>query len=201
LPHQDATIAKRSKPMRLGALLSLSVGLFVLSLVAPLPVGVRLLILLILAVAWGWIGTRWLVQRFGRTAAIAVAAVVLFATRLFGRAYWLDAPNRRLVAQIERLPGCHAANGGGLFAGKVDHVYISATAADQDVAQFAELDGLDDLHILLIDGPRITDATARRLSRLQSLRHLCLAGTGVSEAVVAELRRALPSCTIEIRRH
>jgi len=47
--------------------------------------------------------------------------------------YWLDEPNRRVVAEIEKLSGCYAGTNGTLMTGKVDHVYINYKATDDDV--------------------------------------------------------------------
>jgi hypothetical protein len=192
-------VTGRGKPTPYAGALAVSVSLLLLSVVAPLPAEVRLLIVLGLAFGWAWVASRWAVRRFGRMAGLAIAAVALMVGALGAGAYWRDEPNRRLVAAIEQLPGCYTANSRGLLVGKVEHVYINSQATDREVTAFTELSGLDDLQILFLNGPRITDATARRLGRLRSLRHLCLSETGVSAEVAEELQRELPWCSIEIR--
>jgi hypothetical protein len=179
--------------------LALSVALALVGLTMRLPGEARFLILIGVPAFWLWAGARWSIQRYGQAAAITIAVLVLAASGLAAWAYWRDAPNRRLVAQIEALPGCYAATSGGVLAGKVDHVYISSKAGDREVLQFTEVAGLDDLKILFLDGSRISDETAARIGRLKSLRHLCFSGTGVSEEVVEELRRQLPECEVEVK--
>jgi hypothetical protein len=116
-----------------------------------------------------------------------------------GGAVWLDGPNRRTLSQIKQIPDCAAATDGRLFTGKVDHVYIGSKATDQDVLRFTEVEGLDQLRNLIINGPQLSDSTVKRLGHLQSLWNLDLMGTGVSEAAVNDLRRDLPNCRIEVQ--
>jgi len=149
--------------MRFGKVLSLSVALLILSMVAPLPSEARFLIVLGLAVGWAIAASRLAVKRFGRKALVVIAAVLLSTAALVGRAYWLDEPNRRLVAQIEQLPGCYTTSAHGLLAGKVEQVYINSKASDRDIARFTELSGLDDLRILVVLGFKIFDWLTPRL--------------------------------------
>jgi hypothetical protein len=46
-------------------------------------------------------------------------------------------------------------------------------------------------------GRDITDDSARFLSKIETLKHLSLYGTRISEIGMADLRRALPECEIE----
>ena len=190
---------KAGHTTRLRHALSWSVAILLLSQLAPFPNGVRLFIILGLTVCWSIAASFCSVQRFGRKAVVIIAGVLLAAAGVVGRAYWLDQPNRRLVAEIEKLPGFYTTSAPGLLAGKVDHVYINSNASDLDVARFTELSGLDGLQILFLDGPRISDETATKLGQLKSLRHLNLAGTGVSREVSELLRRQLPDCSVEIK--
>jgi hypothetical protein len=193
------TTAKRNKTIPFRGALSLSVALALLALVPPIPVELRVLIVFAVTVGWFWAACRWSVRRFGRKSLGAIAAIGLTLSGLAGYAYWRDAPNRRTLAQIEQLPGCSAATEGQLLTGKVYQVYISSEAGDQDVLRFTELEGLDQLRNLILDGSQISDATARRIGRLKSLWNLSLLDTGISEAAVEELLRELPNCNIEVR--
>jgi hypothetical protein len=199
LQPQGHKSPSRGQLLRLGSTLSASLALLLVGRLLRLPAGLWLVLVLAFAVSLGWAVSRWLVERFGSKAAVAMVAVALLGGGFVARAYWLDEPNRRLVAEIEKLPGCFPATGGSWLAGELDHVYINSAASDGDVAAFTELEGLGHLRVLFVNGPRLSDATARKLGRLKSLQHLCLSGTGVSQTVGEELRKALPLCNVEIR--
>ncbi len=188
---------RSDRPVLFGKALSLSALLVLVALLKVLPPSVRLILLGGLAAGWFWFGCRTSIRRYGRKAIVAIAGIVASIGGLVASAVWIDLPDRRFVAQIEQIPGCSAATEGRVFTGKVDHVYISSRATDQDVSRFTELAGLDHLRNLIIDGPELTDATARRIGRLTSLWNLFLRGTGVSQAAIADLRRDLPNCRIE----
>lgn len=179
--------------------LALSVTLYLVSQLMPLPGGAGILIVVGLVLGWLWVAARWLVERFGRTAVIALGIAGACIVGIMTTINWLDTPNRRLAGKIEQIPGCYTTTNGGLVTGKIDHVYISANATDRDVYKFIELDKFEELSILFLDGPQLTDATAIALVRLQSLRYLTLAGTGVSEEVAENLRRKLPNCIVNVK--
>jgi hypothetical protein len=191
--------SQSSKPNRFAGAMSLSVTLVLVGLIAPLPATLRLLVLLGVALAWFMAASRWCIHRFGRKYLVAIAVVGLSSLGLLARAYWLDQPNRRLLDEIEQIPGCVATNTHGLVVGKIDHVYISSKANASDVSRFADLAGLDDLKILFVDGVPLNDATAKKIGRLKSLRHLCLSESGITEEVAEHLCQDLPDCSIEIR--
>jgi hypothetical protein len=159
----------------------------------------RVIIEIGVAIGWVCAAVRWSIRRFGRKAAVVTLALGLAICGVLGREYWLDEPNRRLASQIEELPGCYTANSRGFLTGKVDHVYISSKASDAEVLRFTELDGLQDLKILFVNGARLSDATARCLGRLKSLKHLTLHDTEISEEIEEELRNELPECEIEVK--
>jgi hypothetical protein len=127
-----------------------------------------------------------------------IGAVLLACAGFVLRAYWLDEPNRRLVAAIEQIPGCHTGRAGDLLAGRIDRVDIDRTATEQDVVRLIELDGLDELQELYVKA-QLSDETLARLRRFNSLRHLILYNTGVSQEAADELSVDLPNCGIVIK--
>ena len=192
-------MAKRHTPIQFGGGISLGVTLLLLLFVVPLPAPVRFLIAAGLVLAGLAAVCKPLLRRFGRKAAVVLAGLAVF---LFGFAiynYWLDAPNRQTLAQINQLQGCYATTNGKLLTGKVVHLYISSKASDETVSRFADIDGLDELRNLIIVGPQISDATAKKLAQLKSLRNLSFRETEVSEAAIENLIRELPNCNIEVR--
>ena len=74
------------------------------------------------------VACRGAVRRFGRKALFVVVAVLLVVLGMIGRAWWVDRPNRQLLARIEELRGISAATNGTFFVGQVDHVYIGPEA-------------------------------------------------------------------------
>ena len=181
-----------------GGAFASSVALSLLALTAPLPSALRLLILAGVIAGWAVASCRWAVRRFGRKAIFVAAAVPVVLVGMIGRAWWMDRPNRQLLARIKELPGISAATNGTFLVGEVDHVYIGPKATDADVRRFTELDGLDGIRNLIVDRARISDGTARRFGRFHSLWNLAFQGTDVSDEVLVELERELPHCRIEV---
>lgn len=176
--------------------ITITLVLLLFSLFGPFPGSIRALILLGLAVGWVWIGSRWLIRRYGRRAVAGLAGSGAGLCLILGIAYWLDLPNRRLVNQIEQIPGCICYNYPGLLVGQVEEVQITSEATDPDVQKFIELEGLEHLRYLFLNGPRISDQTAKKFSKLPSVKTLYFYQTGVSERTLNELQRLLPECTI-----
>ena len=182
-----------------GGAIASSAALAVLVLIVPLPPVAKLLILAGVAAGWTVAACRWAFGRFGRKAIVVIVTVPLVLLGLFGWAWWASKPNRELLAQFQGLRGITAGTDGAFPVGKVNYVHIGYEATDADVRKFTELDGLDGLRTLLVDGARVSDATARRFGRFTSLWALTFQGTVVGEEVLAELERELPRCRIEVR--
>ena len=121
------------KSVVFGGALPFTVTLLLLLATLSLPSHVGSLIILLLAIGWIFAALRWTLVRFGRVGVVIVAVVAVTVGGLIATVYWLDGPNRRLVAQIEQLPGCAAATTGRLLTGDVDHVYIGSRASDKEV--------------------------------------------------------------------
>jgi hypothetical protein len=191
-------LTNRNKLARFGGAFASSVALALLVLTVPLPSALRPLILAGVTAAWTVAACRWAVRRFGKTAIFVVVVAPLALLGMIGRAWWMDRPNRQLLARIDKLPGISAATNGTFFVGEVDHVYIGPNATDADVRRFTELEGLDGIRTLIINQARVSDGTARRFGRFTSLRHLVFQGTDVSDEVLVELERELSQCQIEV---
>jgi hypothetical protein len=191
-------LRKRTKLAKWSGPVSISVVLVLLLLCVPFPSDVRGLIALLLILAWTFTGLIWLVQRFGLPAILGIIALVVPIAGAVSYSYWQDAPNREAYARIKELGASFVGTRGKVFTGEVDYVYFDSDANDAKVRQFTELEGIDDLDRLVIQGSGITDATARKVTRFKKMKYLYLGGTRVSREVVAELRAALPDCRIQV---
>lgn len=189
----------KSKPQTpFGGSFAFTVVLILFALVGPLPALLRALIVLGVVIGWSLAGIRWSIHRYGKKAAIAIVLVTLTICGFFGTEYWLDLPNRQLMAKIEAITGFSAVTRGGLFVGKVYWVRVGSGASDDGFSRFIELDGLTDLTYIHLDGAKVNDELVRKLARITSLTKICFQNTGVSPEVVDDLRRILPNCEIEI---
>jgi hypothetical protein len=186
--------------MSLRQAVTLSLTLFLLLLLAPIPVQERRVFAGLLILAWLFFGINWLIRRFGKPALAALVTLVILIGGTAWYAYWQDEPNRNLVAQIEE---CHpyyvGTTGGEFIRGKVDYVYFDSDATDDDVRRFTALEGLADLRRLVFKGTRVSDATAVRFKRFSGLEHLYIEGAKLGEQTIEVLLDELPNCRIEVK--
>ena len=76
-------------------------------------------------------------------------------------------------------------------------LYLTGQITDAGVKELLQLKGLTKL---AVGSPKVTDAGAKKLGELKSLTSLDLTGCSqVTEAGIAELRKALPDAQITIR--
>ena len=74
---------------------------------------------------------------------------------------------------------------------------LSLNGRDVTDAGLAHLKALTNLEVLGLDGTRISDPGLPYLTGLSNLRYLHLRGTAISDAGLAQLKEALPNCSIE----
>jgi hypothetical protein len=192
-------LSGRKKSITFGGATSLTVTLLLLLAALPFPSDARLAVVFLLALGWLIAACRWTILRYGRRGGALVAVVALALTGWAGTLYWLDGPNRRLVAQIEQLPGCSAFTTGRIFTGEVNHVHIGSRASNKEVWQITQLEGLNHLERVFVDDVPIRAETAKQFGRFTTLRFLLFRGTGVSEETLDELQQQLPDCDIWVK--
>ena len=76
------------------------------------------------------------------------------------------------------------------------HLYLHTTKiTDDGLKELAKLQQLQQLNLMF--PAQITDEGLKEMAKLQKLEWLSLTGTKVTEAGVAELKKALPNCRID----
>jgi uncharacterized membrane protein len=76
----------------------------------------------------------------------------------------------------------------------VRRILFENNVGDAEIAALAgRMERFPNLHILVLEGPKVTDAGLEHLKGLKQLRTIILRGTRVTEEGRAELRRALPN--------
>ena len=102
------------------------------------------------------------------------------------------------------LPGAEPPGDPWLRRWLGDDFFTNVTTMDLaqteiDDADLKQLERLTDLQSLSL-GPRVTDLGLEPLTRLSKLHSLDLRATRVTDAGVEEIKKALPHCTITVRR-
>jgi hypothetical protein len=189
----------RSKPVVFPGAIPLTLALFIMLLVTPLPPEGRIVVVVLLLTGWCVAGVRWLYRRFGQKGIIALAILCSILAGSGGYAYWRDEPNRQLVSQVKQLHAHYVGTNGTYLTGQIDYVYFDEKATDEDVRKFTELKGLDCLDRLVFKGTQITDLTTRKLGQFPQLRFLYIEGARINDETIDHLERALPDCEIEVK--
>jgi hypothetical protein len=193
LPHKLKSIA-------LGGPVSVTVTLLFLLLLPPISTVIRLFVAVVLAVGWLILGIRWLIGYFGaRRIVPIISIIILMMIGLIGYFIWQDEPNRQLVVRIKQLGAYYVGSTGTFLVGDVDYVYFDSDAKDEQVRQFTDLEGLNNLQRIVLKYTHISDQTARKLGKFKSLRDLYIRGAGISDSTIEDLQEALPECRIEVK--
>ena len=76
----------------------------------------------------------------------------------------------------------------------LQELYLPSQITDEGLKEVAKLQNLTGLNLMACK--QITDAGLKEVAKLQKLERLSLLGTKITDAGVAELRKALPKCFI-----
>jgi hypothetical protein len=106
---------------------------------------------------------------------------------------------KREVAPFEAMGASVVATGGGdggLWAGRegVTRIAFPENVGNVEIASLARrMERFPNLHILILEGPKVTDASLPHLKRLKQLRTINLRNTKVTDKGKLELQNELPN--------
>jgi hypothetical protein len=180
-----------------GGVFSTSVAVLLLACLIPISTRERFSIIGLVIIGWLLAGVLWTSRRFGKYVVLAWIGLGIAFGSAGGYVYWTDEPNRQLVANLKQL-GADEVETRGFLSTTVHFVRFDSKATNEQVGEFIELEGLDELDWLLFKGTKLTDATARKLRRFSKLQFMSIEGAQLSKDTVNQLRRELPNCRIMV---
>lgn len=165
-----------------------------LTFMVPVGAAIRQLVIIGLGLALFSFVCSLVIRQFRGKGIAAIGLVAASILGLVGWAFWSDEPNRQLIEQINSLKGFHAHGSGEFIVGKVKDVYIGYEASEVDLIRFTQLEGIQELSSLTIDGVKMTDDAIKAIMRLKSLQFLSIRHFMINDQLVLELHEALPGC-------
>jgi hypothetical protein len=185
------------KSLAFSGALSLTVALVLLICISPFAKSEKAVFGTIVAAGWIFGGAVWIIQRYGKVGSVAVGGCVAIIAGMLVYAYVRDEPNRQLVERIKEL-GAKDVKTEGLLTTRIWSITFGLSATDDQVKQFTELEGLEELESLRFDGTKLTDATAERLEHFRELRVLTIDGAKLQNDTILDLNDNLPKCQLII---